>query len=150
MLTRNIYCFQVIELKTKKIYCAKQRGRSSVQFSSVQSPDRLGRRENMRDDSAVILVQSFLQEALVSSFGTGRDVHSLMLSTQHFHCRPRCRPPSKVPWKMVWKVSILVHSRMYRNENLCCTNQNVSASTALPTLQGALKDGFRGFHFCTC
>ena len=38
----------------------------------------------MRDDSAEILLQSFLQEALVGSFGTGRYVHSLMLSIQHF------------------------------------------------------------------
>ena len=30
----------------------------------------------MRDDSAEILSKSFLQEALVSSFGMGRDVHS--------------------------------------------------------------------------
>ena len=32
----------------------------------------------MRDDSAEILFQSFLQEALVSSSGMGRDVHSSM------------------------------------------------------------------------
>ena len=43
------------------------------------------------DDSAEILLQFFflLQEALVNSSGTGRDVHSLMLSIQHFLCRPR-------------------------------------------------------------
>ena len=41
----------------------------------------------MRDDSAEILFQSFLQEALVSSSGTDRDVHSLILSTKHFLCR---------------------------------------------------------------
>ena len=52
-----------------------------VQFSSVQSLDRFGRRGDMRDDSAEILFQSFLQEALVSSSGMGRDVHSLMLSS---------------------------------------------------------------------
>ena len=43
---------------------------------SVQSVERLGRRVDLRDDSAEILFQSFLQEALVNSFGTGRDVHS--------------------------------------------------------------------------
>ena len=42
-----------------------------VQFSSVQSSDRLGRRGDMRDDSAEILFQSVLHEALVSSSGTG-------------------------------------------------------------------------------
>ena len=36
----------------------------------------------MRDDSVEILFQSFLQKALVSSSGMGRDVHSLMLSVQ--------------------------------------------------------------------
>ena len=38
--------------------------------------------------------QSFLQEALVSSSGMGRDVHSLMLSIQHFLCQPWCCQPS--------------------------------------------------------
>ena len=38
----------------------------------------------MRDDSAEIFFQSFMQEALVSSSGMGRDVHSLMMSIQHF------------------------------------------------------------------
>ena len=32
----------------------------------------------------------------MSSSGMGRDVHSLMLSIQHFLCQPRHRPPSKV------------------------------------------------------
>ena len=66
-------------------------------FSSFQSIDRSGRRGDMRDDSAEILFQSFLREALVSSSGMGRSVHSLMLSIQHFLCRPRRRPPSKIP-----------------------------------------------------
>ena len=66
---------------------------SKVQFSSVQSLDRLGRRWDMGDDdSAEILLQSFLQEALVSRSGLGRCV-----SIQHFLYRPRRRPPSKVP-----------------------------------------------------
>ena len=66
---------------------------------SVQSLDQLGCWGEMRDDSSEILFQSLLQEALVSSSCLGRDVHSLMLSTQ-------------LP------------------------------TTASPTLQGALKDGF--------
>ena len=81
----------------------------SVQFSSVQSLDRFGRRENMRDDCTEILFQSFLQKAFVNSSGTGRDVHSLMLSIQHFLCRPRRHSSSKVPLRMVlemmsWRV----------------------------------------------
>ena len=55
----------------------------------------------MTDDSGDILVRSFLQEALVSSSGMGRDVHSLMFIKHSF--------------------SLL--------------------TTALPNLQGALKDG---------
>ena len=44
-------------------------------MSSIQSRGRLDRREgggDMRDGSAEVLIQSFLQEALVSSSGTGR------------------------------------------------------------------------------
>ena len=55
----------------------------------------------IRNDSEEILFQSFLQGALVSSSGTGRDVHSLMLNIRHFLCQPQCRPPSKVPRRMV-------------------------------------------------
>ena len=83
------------------LYKYWQSNHTKPQFSSVQSLDRLGRQEDMRDDLAEILFQSFLQEASVSSSGIGRDVHSLMLSIQHFLCRPRRRPPSKVPRRMV-------------------------------------------------
>ena len=38
-------------------------------FSSVQSFERLGRRGDMKDDSAELLFQSLLQEAIVSSTG---------------------------------------------------------------------------------
>ena len=68
-----------------------------LQFSSVPW---LGHRGDMRDHSAEIFFQSFLQETLVSS-GMGRDVHSLMLSIQHFLCRPRRHPSYKVPWRMI-------------------------------------------------
>ena len=66
----------------------------------------------MRDDLAEILFQSFPQEALVSSSGVGRDVHSLILSIQHFLCRSRRCPPSKVPRRMAferlsWRVTCL-------------------------------------------
>ena len=66
------------------------------QFSSV--PWLI--RGNMRDDSEEILFQSFLLEAIVSSSGMGRNVHSLMLSIKHFLCWPQSCPPSKVPWRM--------------------------------------------------
>ena len=54
-----------------------------IQFSSVQSLNGLGRRVDMRDDSTEIFFQSFLQEALVSSSGMGRDVHSLIRTIKH-------------------------------------------------------------------
>ena len=45
------------------------------------------------DDSAEILFQSFLREAVfVSSSGMSRDARSLTLSSQHFLCQPRRRP----------------------------------------------------------
>ena len=84
-------------------------------FSSVQSLDPLGHQGDMRDDSAEILFQSFLQEALLSSSSMGRDAHSLMLSIQHFLCQPRHRPPSKVPWRMVlcWRVTCPKHASFH-------------------------------------
>ena len=49
-------------------------------MSSVQCLDRLGYREDMRDNSVEIFFHYFLQEAPVSSSGMGKDVRSLMLS----------------------------------------------------------------------
>ena len=80
-----------------------------VQFHSVQSHDWSGGflgvffGGDIRDYLSEILFQSFLLEALVSGCDMGRDVHSMMLSIQHFLCWPRCHPPSKVPWRMVWR-----------------------------------------------
>ena len=90
--------------------------RNWVQLSSLQSLDRLDRRVDMRDDSAEILFQSFLHEALVNRSGMGRDIHCLMLSSQHFLCRPRRRPLSKVPPGIVferlsWCVTCPNHAR---------------------------------------
>ena len=55
----------------------------------------------MRDTSAEILFQSFLQEAPVSSSGKSRDVHSLMLFIQHLPCRLRRQQPSRMPRRML-------------------------------------------------
>ena len=38
----------------------------------------------MRDDSAEVLYQSFLREAILSSSGMDKDIHSLTLSFEHF------------------------------------------------------------------
>ena len=75
-----------------------------LQFSSFQSFDLLVCRGDTVDDSAEILVQSFLREAVESVSDTERDVHSVSdvaKSIQHFMCRPRCRPPFKMPGRMV-------------------------------------------------
>ena len=60
----------------------------SVQFSSIPWP--IGSSGGTwRTTQQRSLSSLFLQEAVTSSFGVGRDVHSLMLSIQHFLCRPR-------------------------------------------------------------
>ena len=88
---------------------------SSVQFSPMTNWE-VGGGVNKRDDSPEILFQSFMQEALVRNSGVGRNVHSLMLSIQHFLCQPRRRPPSKVPWRMIvserllWRVACPNHA----------------------------------------
>ena len=98
--------------------CGERGGtHTGVQFSSVQINPLtdwvVG--GDMGDESAEILFQSFLQEALVNSSGMGRDVHFLMMSIQHFLCQPWCHPPSKVTWRMVlgrlsWRVTCPNHA----------------------------------------
>ena len=68
--------------------------RTWTMFSSVQSLDQFSCQRDMWDDSAEILFQSFLQQALVSSSGMGRDVHFLMLSIQHSSSSSLLPPPS--------------------------------------------------------
>ena len=46
----------------------------------------------------VVSSSLFLREALVGRSGMGRDVHSLMMSIQHFLCRPQHCPPSTPQW----------------------------------------------------
>ena len=83
---------------------SKKRGShwSGIQFNLVQlSPLTDWFIGDVRDNSAEILFQSFLLEALVSRYGMSRYVHSLMLSIQHFLRQPWHHPPSKMPWRMV-------------------------------------------------
>ena len=77
---------------------------SSVQFSSVQSHDRLCRSWGGGGvlgggtlEQRFFFFQSFLREGVVGSSGMGKDVHSLTLFIQHFLCRPWRRPLSEVP-----------------------------------------------------
>ena len=56
----------------------KARWEKQQQDQLAHSFGRLGRRGNMRDDSAEILFQSFLREAVVSSSDMGRDVPELL------------------------------------------------------------------------
>ena len=79
----------------------------------------------MKDDTAEILFQSFLQEAIMNSSGMGRDIHSLTSSIQHYLCLPRwCCLPSKVPWRMVL-------GRLLRHVT-CLNHAKVSISWQLP------------------
>ena len=57
----------------------------------------------MRDDLAEILFQSFLQETRVISSAMGRDVHSLMLSIQHFLCDHDVAHPPWCPEGWLWR-----------------------------------------------
>ena len=68
-------------------YDVKNVAETEVQFSPLTDwvvGGLGGGGEDKRDDSAETLLQSFRQEAIVSSSGMGRDVHSLTLSIQHF------------------------------------------------------------------
>ena len=102
----EVVSFSGIDLTTETAFTGLPTVSEVVSFSGIvlttetapfQSLDELGCPGDMRVDSAEILFQSFLQEALVSSYSMCRDVHSLMLSNQHFLSRPRRRPPSKMP-----------------------------------------------------
>ena len=64
----------------------------------------------MRGKSAVLPFSSFLREAVVSSSGMGRDVHSLKWSVQHFVCRPQRCPPSEVPLRKMFTKGIVTHN----------------------------------------
>ena len=64
---------------------------------SVQSTDKFG---HQGYNSAKIRFQSFLWEAMVSSSGMGWDVHSWMLSIQHFLSWPQYYPTSNFPCSM--------------------------------------------------
>ena len=68
-----------------------------LEINSVLSFDRLRRQRlrwgvGVRDNSAEILLQYFLQEVLVSSLGIGRDVYSLMFLLGTV---PSCRNQTK-------------------------------------------------------
>ena len=72
----------------------------TMSISSVQSLDRLV----IRGTWQMIQQRSFscvFCKSIVSSYGMGRDVHSLILSIQHFLCQPQHRPLSNMPWRMV-------------------------------------------------
>ena len=80
-------------------YRENNAGNDKVQFSSVQfNPlNDWVVREDMRGASAEICSSLFLREAIVSSVGVSRDIHSFTISIQHFFCRPQRSPLSKVP-----------------------------------------------------
>ena len=105
----SMHTFKLNKQRRKR----KQKHTQAVSVGSVHPLDCFGSSRGggeMRDDSPETLFQFFLQEALVSNSGMGNDVHSLMLSVQHFLCRPWRRPFSNVPLRMVlerqsWRVT---------------------------------------------
>ena len=121
-------------------------------WCSVQSLDRLGCWGGMMDDSAGVLFQSFLQGALVSGSRMGRDVHCLMLSIQHFLCRPQHHPPSKVTWRIVlerlsWCVTCPNHANLKFLSLGSCQKRflwtNKEADLALHLVIGQLNSWMR-------
>ena len=89
---------------------------SSVQFSSV--PWLVGSSGGHEEWFSRDPLLSFLLEALVSYSSMGGDVHSLILSIQHFLCWPQHRPSSKVRWRMVlerlsWHVTCPNHASFF-------------------------------------
>ena len=83
---------------------------TSPHLTSPHSPDRWGRRGDMRDALRASLLQLARYSAFLIRVGVSILFHSLMLSSQLFACRPRFRPPSNVPCRMVlgrllWRVT---------------------------------------------
>ena len=83
---------------------AGKAAQDTIKVSSVQSLYWLGCQggltwETIHQKSSSSLF--FLREAIVSSSGTGRGIHCLILSMQHFLCQPRHHPPSRVLCRMV-------------------------------------------------
>ena len=83
---------------------------TSPHLTSRHSPARWGRRGDMRDALCASLLQPARSSAFLIRVGVSILVHSLMLSSQLFACRPRFRPPSNVPCRMVlgrllWRVT---------------------------------------------
>ena len=79
--------------------------KNKVQFSPLNDGVIGG---DMRDNSAEILFQSFLQEALVSSSGMGRNVHSLMLSTSAFPLPTTVSPTPQSALKYGFEEAVFV------------------------------------------
>ena len=79
-------------------------------LTSPHSPDRDGRRGDMRDARWATPRQPLLSSAFLIRVGLSIRVHFLMLSIQLYTCLPRLRPPSRVPWrtvlgKLLWRVT---------------------------------------------
>ena len=75
-------------------------GKREARFSSVQSCDRLGRPGDVKDDSAEILFQSFLQKAVASSSGTDREVYTSV--QRMLHCHLQVKRLSGRGWGWSW------------------------------------------------
>ena len=114
----------------------------AMHISSVQFLDRLDPWNNMRDGPGKIFFQSFLREAIASSSGMGRNVHSLTLSiplfppaNHGFVHPPRCREGwfreavvehtyifSSFSWSFFSQMAVESVSTRQHVLNQCCVN----------------------------
>ena len=87
----------------------------------------------------------FLQQALVTSSDISRNVHSLMLSTQHL-CRPR--PHSRVLWRVVferllWRVACPNHASFrlstVARRGFCGPTRKLTTQVIIAKIQFATK-----------
>ena len=112
-LTKTLYILQFLGLVNTGVFYDFQHGlhSCSVQFSSLTDWVIGGTSGAFQQRSS----KSFLQQAAVSNSTKGRDVHSLMLSSQHFLCQQQWYPSSRVPWRIVlerllWPITCLNHA----------------------------------------
>ena len=129
-----------------KLACSAGINVKSLECSSFQSLDQMARRGDMRDDSAEILFQSFLQETLMSSSGMGRDVHSLMLSIRHLSMAILLS--ARFCCRLSWERWLRPLHLLIPNLLGCCRLQLTSFSSMTVLQPPPLFEGWGGRPLC--
>ena len=117
--------------KTLNTRSTKAKHDSTRQSNSVQSLDRLGRRGDMEDESAEILLQSFLQEAFLTTTNVSRKRIIVVEGTLHL-----CRPLEHVtgigrrwiPWVRLTCESKAISCKLCRKKHLTYRRKRETAS----------------------